>query len=159
MGDPEATIQHSAVPPVEEKTQIAAPVIPQPGEDAKTSDAADAGTTFVEDDDDLDAESPSDSDEIRSIDATLARFSAVHDQIAVEEAERRKRYSWLLGKRKEPELGRDMPFDFREGRDSKASRLEWKKQQRKRRISLLVKALAVVAALTIVVVVGVSWSA
>lgn len=99
------------------------------------------------------------SDEVRAIDATLARFSAVHDQIAVEEADRRKRYSWLLGKRKEPELGRDMPFDFREGRDSKASRLEWKQQKRRRRTGLLIKALAVAAALTIFVVVGVGWSA
>ena len=98
-------------------------------------------------------ESP--ADRTRAIDATLARFSAVHDQIAVEEAARRKKYSWLLGKRSEPELGRDMPFDFVEGRDAGASRMEWKQQERKRRSMRLLMILAIVAVIVGVAVVGV----
>ena len=99
-----------------------------------------------------------DNAEIRQIDATLARFSAVHDEIAREEAARRKKYAWLLGKRKEPELGTDMPFDFHEGRDGK-SRMEWKKQQRKRRTNLIVMAIAMAASLTVFVTIGIAWSA
>ena len=82
-----------------------------------------------------DPESESDeeggSDEVAEIDATLARFSAVHDQIATEEAQRRKKYQWLFGMRREPELGRDIPFDFVEGRDAAESRMQYKKQTRK----------------------------
>ena len=100
---------------------------------------------FVEDDD----------DEVRQIDATLARFSAVHDQIAEEEAERRKKLSWLFGMRKEPELGRDMPFDFVEGRDAGASRMDWKKEQRKRRSKRTWQVAAVAAVLIICVVTGI----
>lgn len=100
-----------------------------------------------------------DADEVAEIDATLARFSAVHDQIAKEEEQRRTKFAWLFGKRKEPELGTDMPFDFVEGRDSQASRLEWKKQQRKRRTVLIAKAVAIAAVATILVATGIGWSA
>ncbi len=94
-----------------------------------------------------------------AIDATLARFSAVHDQIAEEEEARRKRYGWLLGKRKEPEPGQDMPFDFKDGRDGEFSRVEWKKQRRQRRATRLLKAVAIAAAVTIFVATGIGWSA
>jgi hypothetical protein len=100
-------------------------------------------------DESWDVDQENHSEEVKAIDATLARFSAVHDQIAQEEADRRKKYSWLLGQRKQPELGEDMPFDFIEGRDAQASRLEWKRQQRKRRIQRIFFVVAIV-----VVVVG-----
>lgn len=109
-------------------------------------------------DEDGDPSDRLDQDQTRSIDATLARFSAVHDQIAAEEDARRKKF-WFFGKRKEPELGRDMPFDFRQGDDTQASRLEWKKDRRKRRISVLLTALVVAVVLTAVVAVGIGWSA
>ena len=100
-----------------------------------------------------------DNAEIRQIDATLARFSAVHDQIAEEEAERRNKFSWLLGKRgSEPELGKDMPFDFQQ-RDAGASRVDWKKSQRKRRTTRIISVVAVAAALIVFVVAGISFSA
>lgn len=99
-------------------------------------------------------------DRTRAIDATLARFSAVHDQIAEEEAERRNKYSWLLGKRSaEPELGKDMPFDFVEGRDAGASRMEWKAQERKRRSMRLLGILAIVIAVVAVLAAGVIFFA
>ncbi|MDR7302223.1 LCP family protein [Haloactinomyces albus] len=96
----------------------------------------------------------------QAIDATLARFSAVHDQIAEEEAQRRKRFGWLLGKHKEPELGQDMPFDFVEGgRNGDSSRVEWKQQQRRKRTLRFGKALAVMAAVAVFVATGIGWSA
>lgn len=91
--------------------------------------------------------------DVQEIDATLARFSAVHDEIAQEEAARRKKFGWLFGQRKEPELGTDMPFDFHEGRDGQ-SRVEWKKKQRKRRSNLIMVA-GVAVALIVVVIIGV----
>jgi hypothetical protein len=97
------------------------------------------------------------SDEVKAIDATLARFSAVHDQIAEEEAARRKRYSWLLGKRKEPELGKDMPFDFVEGRDAQASRLEWKKKRHKRRVKRILMVVVIIAVLAAAAVLALRW--
>ncbi|WP_346138911.1 LCP family protein, partial [Saccharopolyspora erythraea] len=137
-----------------DKTSVVAAL----GTDAKSSDAKAKSEADVFDDFDDDDEDD-DNDEVRAIDATLARFSAVHDQIAEEEAERRKKYAWLFGKRREPELGTDMPFDYVEGRDAGASRVEWKRQQRKRRTGLIVKALAVAAALTIFVTIGTMWGA
>lgn len=92
-----------------------------------------------------------------AIDATLARFSAVHDQIAEEEAARRKRYGWLFGYRKEPEPGEDMPFNFSEG-DGRSSRVEGKKHVRRRRVTRLLKAVAIAAAVTVFVATGVGWS-
>jgi hypothetical protein len=115
---------------------------------AAESVASDADWDLDDDVADWDVEEQAgNSDEVKAIDATLARFSAVHDQLAEEEAARRNRYSWLMGKRKEPELGEDMPFDFVEGRDSKASRREWKKKQRKRRVTRILLVLVVLAAL------------
>ncbi|RRO13290.1 LytR family transcriptional regulator [Saccharopolyspora rhizosphaerae] len=96
--------------------------------------------------------------DIEQIDLTLARFSAVHDEIAAEEAKRRKRYAWLPGHKKEPELGSDMPFDFHEDRGG-ASRVEWKKKQRKRRTNLIVMAVAVAASLTVFLSLGFAWGA
>jgi hypothetical protein len=92
-----------------------------------------------------DAGERSSGDEVAEIDATLARFSAVHDQIATEEAQRRKKYQWLFGMRREPELGRDIPFDFVEGRDAGESRTQWKKQARNRHRKQLMIVLAIVA--------------
>lgn len=110
-------------------------------------------------DDEDDERLENDSDEVKAIDATLARFSAVHDQIAVEEAERRKKYSWLFGKRRNPELGRDIPFEFTEGRDAEQSRMEWKQKQRKRRTIRIIQVVAVAAALMVFVAAGIVWSA
>lgn len=144
--DVEMTVQHQ-------------PVSPTPRPDAsREPDTDEPDPTQDDRGEGSDPSARLDEDQTRSIDATLARFSAVHDQIAAEEDARRKKF-WFFGKRKEPELGRDMPFDFRQGNDSQASRLEWKKERRKRRISMLLKALAVAVILTAVVVVGIGWSA
>lgn len=118
-----------------------------PPKDLETSDE---GWDLDDDDDDVpgwEDDAKGSSDEVKAIDATLARFSAVHDELAAEEAARRKRFPWLKSKRKEPELGQDMPFDFVEGRDAQASRLEWKKKRRKRRTQRLVLILVIVVAL------------
>ncbi|MCC5698280.1 hypothetical protein LH612_34615, partial [Klebsiella pneumoniae] len=129
----------------EAKTTVARPVRPSEPQ-AKTTvvkrpDQADLEETAVvelpTEDDQSSEEADDREEEIKQIDATLARFSAVHDEIAREEEQRRKKYAWLFGKRKEPELGTDMPFDFVEGRDG-ISRMEWKKKQRKRRPQILV---------------------
>lgn len=132
-GPAEQTTVAPVPQPDNDETMVAAPVLDEDDDE------------FVEDDD----------DEVRQIDATLARFSAVHDQIAEEEAERRKKLSWLFGMRKEPELGRDMPFDFVEGRDAGASRMDWKKEQRKRRSKRTWQVAAVAAVLIICVVTGI----
>ncbi|MEY8042353.1 LCP family protein, partial [Saccharopolyspora cebuensis] len=176
-GDPEATTQHSPVRPPEaaapapgaERTKVARPVRPAPADAEETAivEAVPADDEYAEldeyadDFDDLDDEDQPREErhnDVDEIDATLARFSAVHDEIAEEEAERRKKYSWLLGKRKEPELGTDLAFDFVEGRDGR-SRMEWKKQQRKRRTNLIVMAVAVACSLTVFVTIGMAWSA
>ncbi|MGW0893784.1 LCP family glycopolymer transferase [Saccharopolyspora sp. NPDC002578] len=172
--DPEATAVVPAVPAepepaADEGTKVtrtpAKPGRPdkaaRPDKASRPDKAADetAVVAPVSGDDADEDDASGDSDEIRQIDATLARFSAVHDQIAVEEDARRKKYSWLFGMRKEPELGRDMPFDFVEGREAGASRMDWKKEQRKRRTIRILKALAVAAALTIFVATGIGWSA
>ncbi|NYH78821.1 LCP family protein required for cell wall assembly [Actinopolyspora biskrensis] len=91
------------------------------------------------------------------IDATLARFSAVHDEIAAEEAKRRKRFAWLFGNRKEPEPGQDMPFDFADDRGGSASRVEWRKDKRRKRVRTLGKSLAVAAAALVFVSTGIGW--
>ncbi|MEU6132549.1 LCP family protein [Saccharopolyspora sp. NPDC047091] len=171
--DPEATAVVPAVPAEPANPPAEATKITRVPERPARSDAAADETAIVapvpaadtgsddadEDQDDADSADGGDSDEIRQIDATLARFSAVHDEIAIEEDARRKKYSWLFGMRKEPELGRDMPFDFVEGRDAGSSRMDWKKEQRKRRTIRILKALAVAAALTIFVATGIGWSA
>lgn len=120
-----------------------------------------AASTAADSEDDAPArDADEDDEEVRAIDATLARFSAVHDEIAKEEAERRNKFAWLFGKRgKEPELGTDMPFDFVEGRDANASRLEWKKQQRKQRTARIGKIAALVAAIAVFVFTGIGWGA
>lgn len=150
----------------EAKTTVARPVRPSEPQ-AKTTvvkrpDQADLEETAVvelpTEDDQSSEEADDREEEIKQIDATLARFSAVHDEIAREEEQRRKKYAWLFGKRKEPELGTDMPFDFVEGRDG-ISRMEWKKKQRKRRTQILVMALALAASLTVFVTMGLAWSA
>jgi LCP family protein required for cell wall assembly len=151
-GDPEATAQQAPVPAPAKKAKKKAAAAGTATKDGRKPSKADREQA-------AEADQKGDSDEVKAIDATLARFSAVHDQIAEEEAARRKKFAWLLGKRKEPELGRDMPFDFVEGRDSQASRLEWKKDKRKRRMGLLLKALAVAAALMIFVAIGTMWGA
>lgn len=135
-----------------------------PAGSEKTSDgktgSGKSGADEADPFDDEDDERPeNDSDEVKAIDATLARFSAVHDQIAVEEAERRKKYSWLFGKRRNPELGRDIPFEFTEGRDAEQSRMEWKQKQRKRRTIRIIQVVAVAAALMVFVAAGIGWSA
>ncbi|MHA6801543.1 hypothetical protein [Bounagaea algeriensis] len=91
--------------------------------------------------------------EVEEIDATLARFSAVHDEIAREEEARRNKFKWLRRKGSEPELGKDMPFDFVEGQDG-TSRVERKKQRRKRRTHVLVAAAAVAAVVLVLLVVA-----
>ena len=99
--------------------------------------------------DDLDYEVGDESEEAK-IDATLARFSAVHDEIANEEAERRRKFSWLFGMKREPELGRDIPFDFAEGRDAQESRMQWKKQERKQRTKRVAIGASIAVALLVI---------
>jgi LCP family protein required for cell wall assembly len=156
-----------ARPKRDDKTTIAKPVAPPTADAEETAIVAAADLAdddefdeFDEFDDLDDAEEDVEErkNDIKEIDATLARFSAVHDEIAAEEAARRNKYSWLLGKRKEPELGTDMPFDFHEGRDGK-SRMEWKKKQRKRRTNLIVMAIAMAASLCVFLTLGIAWSA
>jgi LCP family protein required for cell wall assembly len=165
-----------ARPTQADKTTIAKPVAPptSAAEETAIVAAADRAGKDVFDDfdepddfddvdefedlDDVEEDVEERKNDIKAIDATLARFSAVHDEIAAEEAARRRKYSWLLGKRKEPELGTDMPFDFHEGRDGK-SRMEWKKKQRKRRTNLIVMAVAMAASLCVFLTLGIAWSA
>ncbi|ASU80434.1 hypothetical protein CDG81_21600 [Actinopolyspora erythraea] len=104
-----------------------------------------------------DSEEASDDEASAAIDATLARFSAVHDELAAEEEKRRKKYAWLLGNRKEPEPGQDMPFDFAEDRDANSSRVEWRRSKRRRRTRTLARVAAVVAAVLVFVTTGVGW--
>ncbi|MEB3370199.1 LCP family protein [Saccharopolyspora mangrovi] len=139
-------------PPVEraEETAIVAPADGYSELDEFDDEAAIGG----EDLDDAEER----KNDIEQIDLTLARFSAVHDEIAAEEAKRRKRYAWLPGNKKEPELGSDMPFDFHEDRGG-GSRVEWKKKQRKRRTHLIVMAVAVAASLTVFLSLGFAWGA
>lgn len=111
-------------------------------DDENVSDAAEAESTDNAADD---------------IDATLARFSAVHDEIAAEEAKRRKRFAWLFGDHKEPEPGQDMPFDFSDDRGGSASRVEWRKAKRRKRVRTLGKSLAVAAAALVFVSTGIGW--
>ncbi|SEG90948.1 transcriptional attenuator, LytR family [Saccharopolyspora kobensis] len=176
----EATSVVSRLNPEDQQTTIAKPVAPPsaakpvaPASAAEETAIVAAPDDLAEldefdelDDDDLETDLDSDDEEededreadIKQIDATLARFSAVHDEIAAEEEARRKKFSWLLGKRKEPELGTDMPFDFHEGRDGQ-SRMEWKKKQRKRRTHLIVAAVAVAASLSVFLTLGFAWGA
>lgn len=91
----------------------------------------------------------SDPDKTRAIDETLQRFTAVHDHLAEEEARRRNRFAWLLGNRRPPELGKDMPFEYTDRRDPDTSRLEWKKQVRQRRIVMSARVLAVAGAILV----------
>ncbi|MFC7344723.1 hypothetical protein ACFQRI_25220, partial [Saccharopolyspora griseoalba] len=173
--DPEATTQHAPVRPQQAKpkqaeetaasTRVvdpeeAGPVPESPAEATAVVAPADGYAeldAFDDDDDDFggeEVEREERNNDVQQIDATLARFSAVHDEIAAEEAKRRR----FFGKRKEPELGTDMPFDFHdsEGRDGK-SRMEWKKNQRKRRTNLIVLSVAIVASLTVFLSLGLMW--
>ncbi len=156
--DVEMTVQHRPVPPTPDHDASRSASTNAPSPAATPDEGTQDGSPSDRLDEDDDPSDRLNEDQTRSIDATLARFSAVHDQIAAEEDARRKKF-WFFGKRKEPELGRDMPFDFRQGDDTQASRLEWKKERRKRRVSMLLKALAVAAVLTAVVAVGIGWSA
>jgi hypothetical protein len=168
-GTPDASVPPRPAPtaPKAEATSIApAPTGAPPTNDRRPASANAAEAPVVDDLDvddldvddlDVDEGGGADSAEVKAIDATLARFSAVHDQIAEEEEARRKRFTWLLGKRKaEPELGKDMPFDFVEGRDAQASRREWKKEQRKHRTARIATVLAIVVVLGLLVAVGLS---
>jgi hypothetical protein len=143
---PEASGPHRAPPPPDALTTAPA--------ESRKPDAVNGTDAPV---DAADVKVDNDSAEVKAIDATLARFSAVHDQIAEEEAARRKRYSWLYGKRKEPELGQDMPFDFVEGRDAQSSRVQWKKKQRKKRIRWVLQLLMIIAALGVAAVLVLRW--
>lgn len=166
--DMDATTQHPRVPAAPQQERPAQPAKPTPppvqqAEKTAIVAPADGYSELDEFDDEAGiAEDFGDDDDrkndIEQIDLTLARFSAVHDEIAAEEAKRRKRYAWLPGNKKEPELGSDMPFDFRDNRGG-GSRMEWKKKQRKRRTHLIVMAVAVAASLTVFLSLGFAWGA
>ncbi|MEV4728706.1 LCP family protein [Saccharopolyspora sp. NPDC049426] len=166
--DMDATTQHPRVPAAPQQERPARPAKPTPppveqAEKTAIVAPADGYSELDEFDDEAGiAEDFGDEDDrkndIEQIDLTLARFSAVHDEIAAEEAKRRKRYAWLPGNKKEPELGSDMPFDFRDDRGG-GSRMEWKKKQRKRRTHLIVMAVAVAASLTVFLSLGFAWGA
>ncbi|MBA8827252.1 LCP family protein required for cell wall assembly [Saccharopolyspora lacisalsi] len=163
---PERTRQHPVPPPAREPVpdaEVTTQHAPVGQED--TPEQSEHGDT-PEEDVSEDAEDVPGADEqpngeyTAAIDATLARFSAVHDQIAEEEAQRRNRFAWLFRKRREPELGQDsLPFDFAVGRDSRSSRMESKQQHRKQRSVFAIKALAATAAALVFVATGVGWSA
>ncbi|MDP9642938.1 LCP family protein required for cell wall assembly [Actinopolyspora lacussalsi] len=102
-------------------------------------------------------EQDDDNEASAAIDATLARFSAVHDELAAEEEKRRKKYAWLWGSRKEPEPGQDMPFDFAEDRDANSSRVEWRKGKQRRRLRMLGRGAAVAVAALVFVTTGIGW--
>lgn len=118
----------------------------------------------------------------RSIDHTLARFSAVHDELQAEErekkAKRRKLMPWQSGDEefeqldelvasqsiampvvpKEPEPAEDTeeePDDSDE--PDRGTRLQKKKSQKQRRIELTLKVVALTAAVLVFVAVGVAW--
>ncbi|WP_010312596.1 LCP family protein [Saccharopolyspora spinosa] len=154
-GDEKTTLAKPVAPPVAdaEETAIVAPAV-----SADAYDEFDEFDEFEDGAEDAEVDVEERKNDIKEIDATLARFSAVHDEIAAEEAARRKKYAWLLGKRREPELGTDIPFDFVEGRDGQ-SRMEWKKKQRKRRTNLIVMAVAMAASLTVFLTLGIAWGA
>ncbi|TWF94816.1 LCP family protein [Saccharopolyspora dendranthemae] len=177
--DMDATTQHPRVPAAPRPEQPARPAKPAaaaPAQPAKPTPPpveraeetaivapADGYSELDEFDDEVEVGGQAVDDgerqnDIEQIDLTLARFSAVHDEIAAEEAKRRKRYAWLPGNKKEPELGSDMPFDFHDDRGG-ASRMEWKKKQRKRRTHLIVMAVAVAASLTVFLSLGFAWGA
>ncbi|MGJ7905817.1 LCP family protein [Actinopolyspora sp. H202] len=109
------------------------------------------------DDDESADEQAEDNEASAAIDATLARFSAVHDELAAEEEKRRKKYAWLWGSRKEPEPGQDMPFDFAENRDASSSRVEWRKEKQRRRLRMLGRGSAVAVAALVFVTTGIGW--
>ncbi|WP_245693831.1 LCP family protein [Actinopolyspora mzabensis] len=109
------------------------------------------------DDEESADEQDDDNEASAAIDATLARFSAVHDELAAEEEKRRKKYAWLWGSRKEPEPGQDMPFDFAEDRDANSSRVEWRKGKRRRRMQTLGRVAAVGVAALVFVTTGIGW--
>lgn len=131
----------------EDETSLALPQI-HPDVDP----AGDGGLDYEDDFEyEGDLEYEGDESEEAKIDATLARFSAVHDDLANEEAERRKKFSWLFGMKREPELGRDIPFDFVEGRDAQESRMQWKKEERKQRTKRVAIGASIAVALLVIV--------
>ncbi len=120
----------------------------------------------------------------RGIDHTLARFSAVHDELQAEErekkAKRRKLMPWQNGdeefeqldemvasqsiampivpKEPEPELAEEEASDKDDSdKPGRGTRLEKKKSQKQRRIELTLKVLALTAAVLVFVAVGVAW--
>lgn len=164
--DEPATAQQAAVPaaPARSEPDVSDEADPESAKSRRVGDKSDPPAMEPEESDQddphdsADEAAPDGQDRTSAIDATLARFSAVHDEIAAEEARRRKRYAWLPGKRKEPEPGQDMPFDFTENRAG-ASRVEWRKYQRRRRAVLAGKTMAVAAAIAVFVATGIGWSA
>ncbi|PRW62463.1 LCP family protein, partial [Actinopolyspora mortivallis] len=146
----EAPTRHEPLPAVPRQTD-------EPEHAVSTEDG---GPEAVEEESPPEEDAESDEDRansIDSIDATLARFSAVHDELAAEEAKKRKRFAWLFGERKEPEPGQDMPFDFTSDREGSSSRVEWRRHKRRRRLRRTVKSLATLAAVLVFVGTGIGW--
>lgn len=170
QADPEATAQHMPVAPATpsagdsaERTELTTVVAPADHETENDDPSYDDFDDFEDFDEEAGAgelnpdEDPNEISaerDVQEIDATLARFSAVHDEIAREEEQRRHKLGWLRGNRAEPELGKDMPFDFVEGREG-TSRVEWKKQQRKKRTNVMVLSATVTASILVFIVLGV----
>jgi LCP family protein required for cell wall assembly len=107
--------------------------------------------------------------ERRKVDATLARFSAVHDEMAKEQEQRRNRWGKLAPWRKpEDALDRALSADggpadgdasARKPRRPKAlTRLEQKRERQRAHTALAGKIAACAAAVAVLAVCGIGWS-
>ena len=104
----------------------------------------------------------------RKVDETLARFSAVHDELAAEERERksrRMRLPWsgrdelemLDALSSNPAMRIPPPLSADEPQDRPATRLQRKKQHKRTRTTTMARAGAGVTALLVFVATGAAW--
>jgi len=99
----------------------------------------------------------------RKVDQTLARFSAVHDEMAIEEAKRRNRQKkympWIDtedGAPPEPSASAEEPVEDDPEFDMDPAEIE-RAREKRRMIGLAIKVVAIAAAAIVLIVCGIAW--
>ena len=99
----------------------------------------------------------------RKVDQTLARFSAVHDEMAAEETKRRTRQKkympWIDaedGVPPEPPVSADEPVEDDPEFDMDPAEIE-RAREKRRMIGLAIKVVAIAAAAIVLIVCGIAW--
>jgi LCP family protein required for cell wall assembly len=150
--EPEAGLEETPEEPLVDADEVEAPPQPERREDIELA----ALTTEME-------PIGEEVQRRRKVDQTLARFSAVHDEMAIEEAKRRNRQKkympWIDsedGVPAEPPASAEEPVEDDPEFDMDPAEIE-RAREKRRMIGLVIKVVAIAAAAIVLIVCGIAW--